>query len=269
MNYIYNFFQISKQAYFQARKKLQSATLKKEMLLQLAHNVRKRLPKVGGRKLYKMLKPDLEKLSFQLGRDGLFRLLRENQMLIRRKKKYAVTTNSHHWYKKFPNLIKELKIISPNQVWVSDITYIRIGNTFGYLSLITDYYSRKIVGFHLHKTLEAVGCITALNMALKFLKPGENVIHHSDRGIQYCCYEYIKIAASKNLKISMTEDNHVYENALAERVNGILKDEFFLDQYFINFEAAEKAITQAVETYNSFRPHLSLNYATPDEKYAA
>ncbi len=185
-------------------------------------------------------------------------------MLIHRKKYTARTTNSLHRFYKYKNIIKDIQITKPNQVWVSDITYIRTIKGFCYLALITDMYSRKIVGYDLSDSLELAGCVRALQKALK--QPGKRSpqIHHSDRGIQYCSNVYTQILIRKNIKISMTEENHCYENALAERVNGILKDEFYLDQTFDSIQHAKRATKNAINLYNEIRLHLSLNFKTPN-----
>tara|TARA_B110001454_G_scaffold178538_1_gene171405 strand:- start:47 stop:625 length:579 start_codon:yes stop_codon:yes gene_type:complete len=185
-------------------------------------------------------------------------------MLVKRKRASFKTTNSYHHFHKHNNLIKDLKITAPNQVWVSDITYIRTINGFCYLALITDLYSRKIVGYDISDSLELTGCLRALKSAFRKAKPKENLIHHSDRGIQYCSKQYVNELAKRNMKISMTEENHCYENAVAERVNGILKDEFYLDQCFSNTRTAKVATKNAIEIYNNKRLHLSLGLKTPN-----
>jgi transposase InsO family protein len=163
----------------------------------------------------------------------------------------------------FHNLIKDLELAAPNQVWVSDITYIRTGSSFIYVSLITDAYSRKIVGWNAGDTLEAIGCLNALQGALKELPGDCSPIHHSDRSCQYCCHAYVKALKKAGLKTSMTEQNHCYENALAERVNGILKDEYNLFARFTDKKQAIRAIKQALYLYNNKRPHLALDYQFP------
>ena len=185
-------------------------------------------------------------------------------MLIHRKKYTTRTTNSLHRFYKYKNIIKDLKITQPNQVWVSDITYIRTIKGFCYLALITDMYSRKIVGYDLSDSLELAGCVRALQKALKQSGKRSPQIHHSDRGIQYCSNVYTRILIKNNIKISMTEENHCYENALAERVNGILKDEFYLDQTFDSIQHAKRATKSAINLYNQIRLHLSLNFKTPN-----
>ena len=188
-------------------------------------------------------------------------------MLTLRKKYSSRTTNSLHRFYKYHNIIKDFKASRPNQIWVSDITYIRTIKGFCYLALITDAYSRKIVGYDLSNSLELSGCVRALNKALYKAKNTQGLIHHSDRGIQYCSNVYTKILKQHNIAISMTEDNHCYENAMAERINGILKDEFYLDQTFTDVDLAKRATKNAINLYNQVRLHLSLDYKTPNMVY--
>jgi transposase InsO family protein len=188
-------------------------------------------------------------------------------MLITRKKPSYRTTNSFHRFYKYKNIIKDVEVTKPNQVWVSDITYIRTIKGFCYLALITDMYSRKIVGYDISNSLELKGCERALNKALYQAKSTNGLIHHSDRGIQYCSNVYTKILKRNNIAISMTEENHCYENAVAERVNGILKDEFYLDQTFDSLQHAKRATKNAINLYNEIRLHVSLDYKTPNMVY--
>jgi len=213
------------------------------------------------------LKNDFIKANLKVGRDTLFNTLRKHQMLTLRKKSSTRTTNSHHRFYKYNNIIKDLKVTRANQVWVSDITYIRTVKGFCYLALITDMYSRKIVGYDLSDSLELKGCVRALNKAVYQAKNINGLIHHSDRGIQYCSNVYTKILKRKHIKISMTEENHCYENAIAERVNGILKDEFYLDQTFDDVTHAKRTTKNAIYLYNQIRLHLSLDYKTPNMVY--
>lgn len=219
------------------------------------------------RKLIKSLNEDFSKQQLKVGRDALFNVLREHNMLTLRKKFSCRTTDSYHRFYKYNNLIKDMKITKPNQVWASDITYIRTLNGFCYLALITDMYSRKIVGYDLSDSLELKGCVRALNKALYKKKNISGLIHHSDRGIQYCSNVYTQILKRKKINISMTEENHCYENAMAERVNGILKDEFYLDQTFMNTAHAKRAAKNAIKLYNEVRLHLSLDFKTPNMVY--
>ena len=232
----------------------------------LEHVLRRRadLPREGVRKLSKAISQDLADSNIKFGRDKLFDLLRNNKMLVRPKKNYVRTTNSWHRFHKHPNLIKTLNINRPNQVWVSDITYIRLTRGHCYLALITDAFSRKIVGYDISDSLELAGCLRAFKRALKQLPSKHNLIHHSDRGIQYCSHQYTGLLQKNNIKISMTEENHCYENAIAERVNGILKDEFFLDQCFKSTQNVRAVGIQAINLYNDKRLHLSLNFKTPN-----
>jgi putative transposase len=216
------------------------------------------------RKLQRSLDPEFTKANLKVGRDTLFNILRKHNMLTLRKKYSSRTTNSLHRFYKYHNIIKDFKTSRPNQIWVSDITYIRTIKGFCYLALITDAYSRKIIGYDLSNSLELSGCVRALNKALYKAKNIEGLIHHSDRGIQYCSNVYTQILKRHNIAISMTEDNHCYENALAERINGILKDEFYLDQTFTDVAHAKRATKNAINLYNEIRLHLSLDYKTPN-----
>ncbi|QMU62858.1 MAG: IS3 family transposase [Flavobacteriaceae bacterium] len=261
---ICNAFELKRDAYYKYQKRF---VLKKQIeqnVIMLVKKSRKTLPREGTRKLMKSLHNDFRKQNINIGRDQLFRILKENNLLIRRKKYSSKTTNSYHRFYKYKNIIKDLIINRPNQVWASDITYIRTINGFCYLALITDMYSRKIVGYDISDSLELKGCVRALNKAIYQTKNTEEIIHHSDRGIQYCSNVYTQILKRKKIQISMTQENHCYENAMAERVNGILKDEFFLDQTFTNINHAKKATKNAIKLYNNKRLHLSLDYKTPN-----
>ncbi len=201
--------------------------------------------------------------QIDLGRDALFNVLREHNLLIRkRRSRKAQTTFSKHWYRKYKNLIPGFEPLAPNLLWVSDITYIVIEQGFAYLSLVTDAYSRKVVGFYLSQTLEATGCIRALQMALNSCDNTANLIHHSDRGVQYCSHEYVALLEDRTVQISMTENGDPLENAIAERVNGILKDELLQDKYS-SFKEAQKSVAKAISVYNSLRPHSSCDMLTP------
>lgn len=258
-------FNLHRDAYYKYIRRDLRKSSDNQKIIKLVKQQRNEQPRVGTRKLIKMIQPSLVEQDLKIGRDRLFNVLRESDLLVKRKKSTFKTTNSFHRFHKYNNLIKELKITKPNQVWVSDITYIRTVNGFSYLALITDVYSRKIVGYDLSDSLELSGCIKALKMALK-TKPTD-LIHHSDRGIQYCSKYYVELLQKNNVKISMTEQNHCYENAIAERVNGILKDEFFLDQCFFSTWHAKIATQNAISIYNNKRLHLSLEYKTPNLVY--
>jgi putative transposase len=205
--------------------------------------------------------------SFEIGRDAMFNLLSKQGMLItKRKRRGCITTLSRHRFKKYPNIIRDFIPLAPNQLWVSDITYIHLSNGFAYLSLITDAYSRKIVGFYLSETLSAQGSLKALKMAIANNPNRAGLIHHSDRGVQYCCDKYVKLLTDKGIKISMTENGDPLENAIAERVDGILKQEL-LDEVFPNFKIAQEEIAIACSTYNHLRPHGSINNPKPMEAH--
>ncbi len=198
------------------------------------------------------------------GRDSFFAILRAHGLLLeRRKSKMPCTTYSGHGYAVQPNLMKNLVLTAPLQAFVSDITYLRVGDGFAYLFLTTDSFSRKIVGFHLSKTLGHEGAIAALKMAVESIPATQGIIFHSDRGVQYCCHDFLDVISGYNMRSSMTDENHCAQNALAERMNGILKNEFYLDEHFLTFEIALKAVRQASALYNEVRPHGSLNMKTP------
>ena len=212
----------------------------------------------------KSLKQDFDNQHIKVGRDTLFNVLRKHQMLTLRKKYSSRTTYSLHRFYKYKNIIKDVQVTRPNQVWVSDITYIRTVKGFCYLALITDMHSRKIIGYDLSDSLELNGCVRALKKAIYQAKNIKELIHHSDRGIQYCSNVYTQILKRNKIGISMTEENHCYENAMAERVNGILKDEFYLDQTFTDVAHAKRATKNAINLYNEIRLHLSLDFKTPN-----
>jgi len=257
-------FGLTRDAYykfFKRREKREAVALK---VVKLVKQERKDQPRVGTRKLYEALHALFILENLKVGRDKLFDILREQEMLIRRKKASCKTTNSYHRFHKYNNLIKDMDINAPNQVWASDITYIRTISGFCYLALITDMYSRKIVGYDISDSLELAGCLRALKRALRTARPAAGLVHHSDRGIQYCSNQYVSELDKRKIRISMTEENHCYENAMAERVNGILKDEFYLDQCFFSTDHACIAAKNAIEIYNSKRLHLSFGYKTPN-----
>ena len=256
---------MSRQNYYTTRKRRFKQDINEDFIVNLVNAERRLQPRLGGRKLYFLLKKQFDQYSVAIGRDRFFNVLRENEMLIEKKKRKPRTTNSRHSLPVFHNLIQDMDITAPNQVWCSDITYISTQETFMYASLITDMYSRKIVGAYIGDSLESFGCITALKKALKDLPPDKKPVHHSDRGSQYCCHKYVNTLLDNGLKVSMTEINHCYENAMAERVNGILKDEYELDHEFSSKEQAVKAFYEAVEIYNYKRPHLSLDYQFPGQ----
>lgn len=225
------------------------------------------MPRIGTRKLQYLIQDDLKELGIKMGRDVLFDFLRAEHLLIRPKRSYIKTTNSKHWMKKYPNLLGDLQIHRPEQVWVSDITYIKTNEGHRYLSLVTDAYSKKIMGYELSPDLSVDGPLKALTMAIKARKFKSNLIHHSDRGLQYCCAEYVKCLTDNQINISMTQNGDPYENAIAERVNGILKYEFLLTDGFADQKIATTVIAQSVSIYNCERPHLSWNMLTPEQAH--
>lgn len=258
---------MTRQNYYKQSRRREARQVDEALVVCLVKEIRRYHPRMGGRKLYHVLKPRLEDASVQIGRDRLFEVLRAHDLLVPRLPKAPRTTDSRHCLPVCHNLIGELEPTAPNQVWVSDITYVRIADGFVYLALIMDLCSRKIVGYHCGDKLEAMGCLRALDLALDDLPPGLYPIHHSDRGCQYCCHEYMNRLTSHGLPVSMTEQNHCYENAHAERLNGILKQEYALRLTFRNREQAQQAVDQAVWLYNTQRPHLSLDYRTPEDAH--
>jgi len=259
-----NYMYVHRDAYYKCRKRDQQRKSIDSKVIDLVRVERHIQSRIGTRKLHKELRPSFDKTGIKVGRDRLFDILRANNMLVKRKKVTYKTTNSYHHFHKYSNLIKDMELTAPNQVWVSDITYIRTVKGFCYLALITDLYSRKIVGYDISDSLELTGCLRALKKALASARPAAGLVHHSDRGIQYCSKQYVNELLKRKMKISMTEENHCYENAVAERVNGILKDEFYLDQCFVNTRNASVATRNAIDIYNNKRLHLSLDYKTPN-----
>jgi putative transposase len=254
---------MSRQNYYAARRLRQRRQIDEALILELVSRERQIQPRLGGRKLLHLMSTDLQKAGVQIGRDRFFELLSESDLLVVPKPGTPHTTNSRHSLPVFGNLLKGKALCAPNEAWVSDLTYIRTDEGFLYAALITDAYSRKIVGTHIGDSLEAEGCLLALDQALGALPEGKQPIHHSDRGCQYCCHEYVERLQARGLQISMTQVMHCYENAQAERVNGILKQEYELDRRFRTKTQARKAFKQAVWLYNHRRPHLRLNYRFP------
>lgn len=257
----------SRQSYYQRLKEKEREGLGTELLVQEVIRIRQSQKKVGARKLHLMLETFLGQHKLIIGRDRLFEVLRQNGLLNRkRRSKKPRTTWSYHWFRRYPNLIESFIPKSAGQLWVSDITYICIGEYFGYLSLITDAYSRKIVGYYLSEDLSAEGCLKALKMALESGCPGNELIHHSDRGVQYCCTDYVAVLVNHDIRISMTQSGNPLDNAIAERVNGILKTEL-LENNYGNFEEAAKSIDSAIATYNNERLHSSIDMLTPQQAH--
>ncbi|WP_144428943.1 IS3 family transposase [Chryseobacterium sp. StRB126] len=257
-------FGYSKQAYYK-RKKQPDSRNHQERIIELVLSIRKKMPKIGTRKLYILLKNDFEKESLQVGRDQLFKILRANYLLIPRRHSYFKTTNSRHWMKKYPNIIKEKELECSEKVWVADITYLKTKERNYYLHLITDAYSKKIVGYELSDNLQTSSTLKALKQAIKNRVYKHSLIHHSDRGLQYCSKEYTEILNKSDILISMTENSDPYENAIAERVNGILKYEFGLIDIFEDFKNLSQQLDQSIYYYNNLRPHFSLNYNIPSQ----
>jgi len=238
--------------------------MKEEIILQLVYEIRKPLPRLGTRKMLFLLQPQLESHGIAVGRDYLFGLLDAHKLLIRQRKRKVFTTDSRHWMHKYANLVKDIAITHPEQLWVSDITYIRVQNQWGYLSLITDAFSRKVMGYCFRADMLALGPVAALQMALDSRSyHGQALMHHSDRGAQYCSNDYVRLLVSEKIAISMTECGDPYENALAERMNGIIKGEFNLYGSSVSFGQIYQKIDSSIKAYNELRPHGSCDYLTP------
>lgn len=263
MQYACRLFGISRQGYYQNQKRKEIKALKLSRVKELVQHERNYLPRVGTRKLFFMLKDEFKRNNIKIGRDGLFDYLRYQHMLVRPQRAYHKTTNSKHWLRKHPNLTKEYRPDKAEQLWVADITYIDTREKTGYLSLITDAYSRKIVGHYLHDSLHTDGVKKALEAALKTRIYDHPLIHHSDRGIQYCSSSYQELQKEYGIQCSMTDGYDCYQNALAERINGIIKHEFLIVKPE-NLSLAKTMIDQSIKLYNQRRPHLALNYQTPD-----
>ena len=253
---------MNRQVYYRSIKSIKHKQAIAQKLISLVRNIRNVMPNLGSRKLYYLLKDDLSTLN--VGRDKLFRILRANHMLIKPKKSYHITTDSHHRFRKHKNLVSTLEIEKPESVWVSDITYVGTRVNPSYLALITDAYSKKIVGYNVSNSLSAEGSLKALDIALtNRMYKNQLLIHHSDRGLQYCSNEYQKVLNDNDIKPSMTEKYDPYENAIAERINGILKQEFDIARNIKNMEVKKELIKSAIEIYNNRRPHLSNHMLTP------
>jgi putative transposase len=226
------------------------------------------LSRLGGRKLHHQIRDSLQAQGIKFGRDKLFALLKKHQMLIVPKRRYVKTTMSKHWLRKYPNLVKDIVVKRPDEVWVSDITYLKTDEGNCYLNMVTDAYSRKIMGYAVADNMEAVQMKQAFLMAVNNRKNYEHpLIHHSDRGLQYCSSEYVSIAAKYQIKMSMTENGDPYENALAERMNRTIKEEFGLGNLLRSKLQAKLLVEEAINLYNNHRPHLSLNMKTPESVY--
>lgn len=259
-------FGITRQAYYNHWWRLTDLSIEEELIIKEVRRIRQLHPVLGTRKLQVLLQPFLLEHQIKIGRDGLFDLLATHKLLVKKTKRSIYTTNSHHWLRKYPNLVRGFEPTGVNQLWVSDITYWKIGAAHVYISFITDAYSRKIVGYHVAETLTAVEAVQALQMALSALGPKHHLqlTHHSDRGVQYCSHEYVKLLQDNGIQISMTENGDPLENAIAERVNGIMKEEYLKHYVANNIEAAKEILKEQVEKYNALRPHMSCAWLTPN-----
>lgn len=254
---------ISKQAYYKVRKSRQEQKEKEESIIKQVVNVRQEMPRIGARKLHYILKSEIG-----VGRDKLFEILRKEQMLITKRRKYVKTTNSKHWMRTYTDRSKQVELNKPEQLWVSDITYLTSLQETIYLHLVSDAYSKQIMGHTVSRDLKAESTVKALQMALnRRLYPNRELLHHSDRGLQYCSKLYVDELKRNNCRISMTQDGSPYDNAVAERINGILKDEFYCDEKFDSFEQVKKHVEQSIMIYNTKRPHLSCSMLTPKEMH--
>ena len=279
MGKICSLFGKTRQGWYEGMNRADEEQVCERIIYYEIKRIRIKQPNSGLLKLYEQLKPFFERWGITMGRDKLADFMRENGLFIRKKAYRVITTHSYHRFHKYPNKTLGLVLNKCNQLWVTDITYVRLKSVkgelkgeFAYLSLITDAYSRKIVGWCLWKTLSTQGCLNALNQALKPLKKGdiEGLIHHSDRGIQYCSDAYTaRLSQYKygSIEISMTENGDPYENALAERMNRTIKEEMLNNRIFDNFEQASEAISGAIKEYNEVRPHQSINFLTPEKAH--
>jgi putative transposase len=263
---------LSRQAYYQGQRRHAQRDSRAQAVLELVRERRLRQPRLGTRKLHHLLREPLAQAGIGLGRDALFDVLRNAAMLVPPRRAYHKTTDSHHRFRRHPNLLKageqQVRATASEQVWVADITYLPTNDKFVYLSLVTDAYSRKIVGWHVHDSLQTEPVAQALKMALRTRQSDQQLVHHSDRGIQYCSSYYQAIHQRHGLRCSMTDGYDCYQNALAERVNGILKGELLL-QRPADLEQARRMVRESVQIYNAERPHLSLKMQTPDAVHRA
>ncbi len=254
----------SPQAYHKKQKRNVVQLSNEFLILQQIDAIRKHQPRCGGRKLFIELQPFFKQHHIGMGRDLFFDLLRRNKLLVRKLKRSVHTTNSKHHFRRYPNLIKDFTPLKAHELWVSDITYIPLKNRFAYLFLITDAYSRKIVGFQVSDDMKVSSATLALKKALAQKPPETIVIHHSDRGIQYCSTAYVQLLQQHHALISMTQNGDPYENALAERVNGILKSEL-ISKYYDTIDTASIHIARCITIYNYKRRHSSVNFQIPND----
>lgn len=258
-----NLFGYNRQVYYRSKTRVSQHQQRSELVISLVNSVRSKMPKIGGKKLYYLLEGEMKKLG--VGRDKMFDILRANHLLIKPTRQYHITTNSFHRFRKHKNLIETIQVSRPEQVWVGDITYIGNRQQPQYLALLTDSYSKKIVGYDVSDSLTTAGSERALKMALKNRKyKEEQLIHHSDRGLQYCSDQYQEILQQNDVKCSMTEKYDPYQNATAERINGILKQEFIIGIKIKDIEIMKSLIKDSIQTYNTERPHLSCHMKTPE-----
>ncbi len=256
-------FGYTRQAWYDSKKRQSAHQMKEVFILTEAFELRKEHKSMGAEKLLLLMQPEFEAHNIKCGRDKFYDLLRAHGLTVRKRKPGPKTTNSNHLYRKYPNIVRDIKLLSAGKLWVSDITYIRTDQGFVYLSLITDHYSKKIVGWCLWPNLSSRGSLNALEMALACENTSHNLIHHSDRGIQYCCHDYVNYLKKSEIDISMTERGDPYENAVAERVNGILKEEYELNETFSDYNEAHEAVKKAINKYNNIRPHRSCDMMPP------
>jgi putative transposase len=257
---------ITRQAYYQHYWWIEEQSFEGELIIQQVIELRKRHPRMGGKKLYQLLEPFMLDNQIKMGRDALFDLLAANQLLVRRRKRRMRTTYSEHGLGSYPNLLKGMVVSQVNQVWVSDITYWKTDGRYLYIRLVTDVYSHKLVGYQVSESLEARGCIQALEMAINGLnEPIKELIHHSDRGIQSCSSEYIIILKRYGIKISMSQRGTPLDNAIAERINGIIKGEYLYNYPVKDLTEARESLEKVVKLYNEERPHLSISNKPPSQ----
>ncbi len=263
---------LSRQAYYQGQQRHVERQRRAQEVVELVRACRLRQPRLGTRKLHYLLREPMQQAGLGMGRDALFDVLRHARLLVPPRRAYHKTTDSHHRFRRHPNLLKagehQVCATASEQVWVADITYLPTADKFVYLSLVTDAYSRKIVGWHVHDSLQTEPVAQALKMALRTRQSKQRLVHHSDRGIQYCSSYYQDIHQRHGLQCSMTDGYDCYQNALAERVNGILKGELLL-QRPADLAQARRMVRESVQIYNSERPHLSLKMQTPDAVHRA
>lgn len=261
-------FGYTKQAFYKRKSSSLKESTVNSQVREMVLGIRYKLPRTGTRKLHFMLRENLEQKNLKIGRDKLFEILRSEHLLIVKRRKYTTTTNSRHWMRKYPNLTKNIALTAPEQLWVADITYLQTVGGNEYLHLVTDAASKQIMGYEICGDMKAESTIRALEMAISKRGYRNQLTHHSDRGLQYCSSDYTGLLLANNIRISMTEKGDPYENAVAERINGILKDEFGLDGVFENRRQLYNQVHQAISLYNNSRPHLSIGMLTPTQAHS-